>query len=66
MGRIITAVAVDFNTQRELSELEMFIAEHESELGTARSAALQMVENTKANIDWMKKHYQTIVDWLDN
>ena len=66
MGRIITAVAGDFNTKRELSELEMFIAEHESELGTARSAALQMVENTKANIDWMKKHYQTIVDWLDN
>ena len=26
--------------------------------------AKQMVESTKANINWMNQHYQTIVDWL--
>ena len=62
--RMIEAVANDFNTELELSELEMFIAEHDSELGTARASAKQMVESTKANINWMSKHYQTIVDWL--
>ena len=63
---MIEAVANDFNTELELSELEMFIAEHDSELGTARASAKQMVESTKANINWMSKHYQTIVDWLEN
>ena len=63
---MIEAVANDFNTELELSELEMFIAEHDSELGTARASAKQMVESTKANINWMNKHYQTIVDWLEN
>jgi len=62
--RMIEAVANDFNTELELSELEMFIAEHDAELGTARASAKQMVESTKANINWMSKHYQTIVDWL--
>jgi len=66
VSRMITAVANDFNTPLELSELQTFIADHETELGTAGSAAEQMVESTKANIIWMEKHYQTIVDWLEN
>ena len=32
---MITAVANDFNTPLELSELQTFIADHETELGTA-------------------------------
>ena len=64
MGRIISAVANDFNTDLELAELELFISQHETELGSAKRAAEQMVESTKANINWMTKHYQSIVDWL--
>jgi len=64
VGRIITGVASDFNTEFELQELEQFIADHGDELGSASRDAKQMVEGTKSNIDWMKKHYQTIVDWL--
>eukprot|EP00092_Neocalanus_flemingeri_P026889 GFUD01029145.1.p1 GENE.GFUD01029145.1~~GFUD01029145.1.p1 ORF type:complete len:1053 (+),score=224.11 GFUD01029145.1:199-3357(+) len=64
VGRIITAVASDFNTEFELQELQTFITDHEDELGSASRDAKQMVEGTKSNIDWMQKHYQTIVDWL--
>ena len=35
VGRIIAAVAKDFNTAFELAELQTFIVEHESELGSA-------------------------------
>ena len=64
VGRIINGVAKDFNTPFELAELETFIVDHEDELGSAGRDAKQMVESTKANINWMDQHYQTIVDWL--
>ena len=64
VGRIITAVAADFNTEFELSELQAFISDHEDELGSAARVANQMVEGAKSNIDWMDQHYQTIVSWL--
>ena len=35
VGRIISAVAKDFNTAFELAELEMFIVDHDGELGSA-------------------------------
>jgi len=64
VGRIITAVASDFNTNFELQELQTFISDHGDELGSAARVANQMVEGTKSNIDWMSKHYQTVVSWL--
>jgi len=64
VGRIITAVASDFNTEFELKELQTFISDHEDELGSAARVANQMVEGTKSNIAWMSQHYQTIVNWL--
>ena len=45
--RMITAVAGDFNTELELSELEAFILEHEDTLGSAEASANQMVEQTR-------------------
>jgi len=64
VGRIIAAIAEDFNTEWDLKELEDFIEEHQDELGSAAREAAQMVESTKANIKWMDEHYQTIYDWL--
>merc|ERR1711935_655775 len=64
VGRIISAISGDFNTEWDLRELEQFIEEHQDELGSAAREAAQMVEGTKANIKWMEEHYQTILDWL--
>ena len=54
VGRMITAVAGDFNTELELGELETFIRENEAELGSAGAAANTMVEGTKVIMasDW--------------
>ena len=64
VGRIISAVARDFNTKFLLSELEAFVREHEEELGTATRDAGMMIESSRANVAWMEKHYHTIVDWI--
>jgi len=66
IGRILSAVAGDFNTEYNLRQLEEFIVEHESELGTARRDADVMVQGAKANIGWMAEHYDTILAWLPN
>jgi len=66
IGRILSAVAGDFNTEYNLHQLEAFIEEHESELGTARRDADVMVQGAKANIGWMAEHYETILSWLPN
>ena len=54
VGRMITAVAGDFNTELELGELETFIRENEGELGSAGAAANTMIESTKVILafDW--------------
>ena len=54
VGRMITAVAGDFNTELELGELEDFIQENEAELGSALASANTMVESTKVILasDW--------------
>jgi len=64
VGRIISAVAADFNTPFNLMELEGFISEHKDELGSASRDAEVMVQGTKTNIGWMKTHYSTVLDWL--
>ena len=42
----------------------MFVTEHEEELGTATRDAGMMIESSRANVVWMEKHYQTIIDWI--
>merc|ERR1712080_77371 len=65
-SRIISAVAGDFNTKFDLMELERFIEENKDHMGTAETAAKQMVELTKGNIEWMEGHYREVVDWLQH
>ena len=66
VGRIISAVARDFNTEFLLSQLERFVTEHEEELGTATRDAGMVIESSRANVAWMEKHYQTVVDWISH
>jgi hypothetical protein len=48
----------------ELSELQQFYQQHFSELGTAKQDVEIAIQNTKANIEWMKQHFETIKTWL--
>ena len=64
VGRIIQYVTRDFNTEFELRELQAFYEEHKNELGTAKRTTLNSIELVKANVQWMKKYYNDILDWL--
>jgi hypothetical protein len=47
-----------------LKELLTFYDEHLSELGTAKRDAEIAIQNTRANIQWMKNYYTEITGWL--
>ena len=64
IGRIVSYTTRDFNTPFELKELQDFYEEHKNELGTARSATLNSIENVKANVKWMENYYGVIKNWL--
>lgn len=51
------------NTVYELEELNRFAENHMKETGRTIQ---QAIEKAEANIDWMNKNYQTIVQWLGN
>ena len=47
-----------------MGELQAFYEEHKNELGTAKRTTLNSIELVKANVQWMKKYYKDILDWL--
>jgi hypothetical protein len=63
-GKIIASCASAFNKEFELKELQGFYNEKLSELGIGKTSTESALLKTKANIDWMKKYYKEIVDWL--
>ena len=63
-GTIISSCASAFNKEFELKELQEFYNEKLSELGTGQRTTESALLKTRANIDWMKRHYKEIVDWL--
>ena len=64
IGRVIKAIASDFNTPLKLKELTEFYNDHESELGSAKRNTLISIQNAKANVKWMKDNYHMISNWL--
>lgn len=51
------------NNRYELDELKRFA---DINLKDSGRTIQQAVERAEANIDWMNKNYQTIVNWLKN
>ena len=65
LGDIISAIASDFNKEFELDELRKFYDEKLPQLGSGKRSTENAIQKTEANIEWMKKHYDEIVDWLE-
>ncbi len=64
VGRIITVASSNFNTESQLEELHEFYAKNLEDLGAGILAIETSIQTTKANINWMKKNYPAVVDWL--
>ena len=65
MGNMVTACTENFNSESELKELEEFYTKNVNKLGPAKRATENAIKKTEGNIEWMKKNYQQIVDWLN-
>ena len=63
---MVTTIASDFNTDLKLGELERFYNEHVDDFGVDNRSIKKAIQNTKANINWMKMNYDIIVNWLEN
>ncbi|CAH2070917.1 unnamed protein product, partial [Iphiclides podalirius] len=61
LNSIVKVVTRRLNQVHEYEELQRFVNESCSELGRP---VQQVLERTEANVQWMQRNYQTIIDWL--
>ncbi|GFU02027.1 aminopeptidase N [Trichonephila clavipes] len=66
ISSMLKSVTSSLNTQFELLQLKEFYAKQKNNLGTAKRAFQQSLENAEANVRWMDTNYAHIVQWLDN
>ncbi|KAK7793608.1 hypothetical protein R5R35_013591 [Gryllus longicercus] len=64
INNIVRSCTRRINTQYELDDLAQFATVHRAELGTATRAVEQALEQAEANVRWMRRSYQPIVQWL--
>ncbi|GBM41512.1 hypothetical protein AVEN_17474-1 [Araneus ventricosus] len=46
--------------------MKQFYEKHKNNLGTAKRAFEQTIENAEANVRWMDTNYAHIVQWLES
>ncbi|CAL1295996.1 unnamed protein product [Larinioides sclopetarius] len=63
---LLKSVTSSLNTEFELSQLKQFYEKHKNNLGTAKRAFEQSIENAEANVRWMDTNYAHIVQWLES
>ena len=59
-------MAADFNTDFDLESLKEFVEKNQDQLGAAEKGAEKAVATVVANIDWMSKFYQPVLNWLES
>ena len=63
-GTLVATCASSFNKEFELKELQSFYKEKLLEIGSGKLVTESAILKTRANIGWMDKHYEEIVQWL--
>jgi aminopeptidase N len=64
VGKIVSSIASDFNTELKLKELEEFYETNKDHLRTARKDTKIAINWVKVNIAWMENNFKVIVTWL--
>lgn len=59
---LIQEVTSRFSTPFELEELQYFASKYD--LGSAARAVQNALEQTRVNIEWVKEHRETVLDWF--
>ncbi|KAM8750250.1 aminopeptidase N-like [Acanthopagrus schlegelii] len=60
---LINEVTRRFSKQFELEQLERFRTDYD--LGPAARAVEQAIEQTRVNIEWVKEHKDTVLNWFE-
>ncbi|XP_060526667.1 aminopeptidase N [Cylas formicarius] len=66
LSSLVRTSTAKFNTDEEVDDFKSFFQRKKEEFGIATRTAEQSIEQIEANTRWMKKHYQSIVNWLEN
>lgn len=64
-GGFIKSISGAFNNDYQLQQLLDFGKVHRSDLGRAVRSYEQAVEAVQANIQWMQKNLNIVIDWLN-
>ena len=65
VNEIVDAFADGGKNQEDIDKLQSFWSENTADLTGSASAIDQAMENIKANMDWVAKNYQTVLDWIE-
>uniref|UniRef100_A0A8C4DWI7 Aminopeptidase n=1 Tax=Dicentrarchus labrax TaxID=13489 RepID=A0A8C4DWI7_DICLA len=64
---MISGVTARFSTLDDLQQLEQFVEEHKAAgFGSATLAVKQALEKTKANIKWLERNKNEVLDWFNS
>ncbi|XP_066252731.1 aminopeptidase N-like isoform X1 [Euwallacea similis] len=64
LGKMVQSLAVHMNTEFQLQELERFRDSIKANISTTTRAFDSAIERVKGNVEWIKKNYNQIEDWL--
>jgi len=64
LGKIITLITKNFNTELELMELNTFKNTGKDLLVQVAKRVESAIQNVKTNIAWMENNKDTVVEWL--
>ncbi|NXN85872.1 AMPN Aminopeptidase, partial [Bombycilla garrulus] len=65
-SRLISAVTQRFSSEFELQQLEQFKADNQDiGFGSGTRALEQALEQTRANIDWVKENQAAVLQWFE-
>ncbi|XP_067654001.1 aminopeptidase Ey-like [Haliotis asinina] len=65
VGRVLRDISAKFNTEQEYKKVQDFMNSGEDFSG-AGSALTQVLDSTRANIEWLRKNYIIFQSWLQS
>ncbi|CAG9772621.1 unnamed protein product [Ceutorhynchus assimilis] len=64
LGKMVKSLGVHMTTEFQLEELERFKDSIKTNISTTSQAFNSAIEQVKGNVEWMKRNYNQMEDWL--
>ncbi|KAG9508960.1 Aminopeptidase N [Fragariocoptes setiger] len=63
-GKLIKPLSVYLNTPSELQQMQQFYKLVSDDIGKAKRAFVQSIEQIQSNVDWMSNYYHSLENWM--